>query len=117
MGAQTVHLNGKAYVILEQEEYERLSRLLHDTVLPPYPEPDRNGNYPAVEYGRVSVARDVIRERVAARLSRKELAKRAGIRVETLIRVESGKYTPSQRTISRIDRALKQAVSSKRKRK
>jgi DNA-binding XRE family transcriptional regulator len=117
MGAQSVRLNGKSYVILEQEEYERLTALAQGAVLPPYPEPDAKGNNPAVEYGQVSIARDVIRERLAAGLSREELAKRAGVRVETLCRVESGKHTPSPRTIGQIDRALKQALSGKGKRK
>src|SRR4051794_32213639 len=98
MGAQTVYLNGKAYVILEQEEYERLAARASDVALPPLPPPDANGNYPAVEYGRASIARGIIQDRLAAGMSRQELARRAGIRLETLCRVESGKYSPAPRT-------------------
>ena|SRR5260370_677817 len=110
MAAQTVRLNGKSYVILEQEEYERLTALVQEAVLPPFPGPDAKGNYPAVEYARISIARDIIRERVAAGLNQKQLAKLAGIRVETLCRIETGKHTPSVATIDKIDRALKKAT-------
>ena len=78
--------------------------------LPPLPEPNANGNYPAVEYARASLARKIIRDRVAAGLSQRQLAMRAGVRVETLCRIEIGKHTPSVPTIDKIDRALRQAA-------
>jgi transcriptional regulator with XRE-family HTH domain len=77
------------------------------------PPPDKNGNYPAVEYCRASIARDIIKDRVAAGLTQRELAKRAGIRVETLCRIETGKHTPSVPTIDKIDRALKAALGER----
>lgn len=80
--------------------------------LPPLPAPDANGNYPAVEYARASLARKVIRDRVAAGLSQRELARRAGVRVETLCRIETGKHSPSIASIDKIDRALRQAARS-----
>jgi ribosome-binding protein aMBF1 (putative translation factor) len=86
-------------------------------ILPHCPNADRNGNYPAVEYGRVSIAREIIRDRVAAGLSQKELAKRASIRVETLCRVEAAQYTASARIIQKIDRAVARAKNGKRKKK
>ena len=77
--------------------------------LSPLPTPDANGNYPAIAYARASIARSIVRDRVKAGLSQKELAKRAGIRVETLCRIETGKHTASIPTIDKIDRALKNA--------
>jgi transcriptional regulator with XRE-family HTH domain len=38
-----------------------------------------------------------------------ELARRAGIRVETLNRIETGKRTPSIATIEKLDAALRAA--------
>jgi transcriptional regulator with XRE-family HTH domain len=38
------------------------------------------------------------------------LALRAGVRVETLCRIETGKHTPSVPTIDKLDRALKQTA-------
>jgi transcriptional regulator with XRE-family HTH domain len=57
------------------------------------------------------LARKIIRDRVAVGLSQRDLAARAGVRVETLCRVETGKHIPSIPTIDKLDRALKQAVS------
>jgi DNA-binding XRE family transcriptional regulator len=116
MSVQTLHLDGKAYVILERQEYERLATLAKAADLPPLPQPDADGNYPAVEYARASLARKILRDRVAAGLSQKELAQLAGIRVETLCRIETGKHTPSVPTIDRIDRALKKVMAKKHKR-
>jgi DNA-binding XRE family transcriptional regulator len=106
---QTIHLHGKTYVILDRQQYDRLATLAKAADLPPLPEPDSDGNYPAIEYARASLARKIIHDRVAAGLSQKELAKRAGIRVETLCRIETGKHTPSVPTIDKIDRALRKA--------
>jgi DNA-binding XRE family transcriptional regulator len=110
-------LEGKPYVVLPGEEYDRLSTLAKAGDLPPLPEPDARGNYPAVEYARASLARKIIRDRVAAGLSQRELALRAGVRVETLCRIETGKHTPSVPTIGKLDRALKRCGKSKSKRR
>ena len=77
--------------------------------LPPLPKPDADGNYPAVDYARASLARKIIRGRAALGMTQRELAKQAGIRFEHLCRIETGKHIPSVPTIDKIDRALKQA--------
>jgi DNA-binding XRE family transcriptional regulator len=107
MALPTIQLKGQTYVLLEREEYERLATLAKAAELPNLPRPDRAGTFPAVDYARASLARKIIRDRVAAGLSQRELARRAGIRVETLCRIETGKHTPSVPTIDRIDRALR----------
>jgi ribosome-binding protein aMBF1 (putative translation factor) len=110
MAAQTILLDGKPYVVLPRDEYERLTTLAKAGELPPIPPPDAQGNYPAVQYARASLARKIIRDRVAAGLSQRDLALRAGVRVETLCRIETGKHTPSVPTIDKLDRALKQTT-------
>jgi ribosome-binding protein aMBF1 (putative translation factor) len=110
MAAQTILLAGKPYVVLPRDEYDRLTTLAKAGELPPLPQPDAQGNYPAVEYARASLARKIIRDRVAAGLSQRDLAMRAGVRVETLCRIETGKHVPSVPTIDKLDRALKQAT-------
>lgn len=114
MIAQTILLEGKPYVVLPRDEYDRLTALAKAGELPPIPPPDAQGNYPAVEYARASLARKIIRDRVAVGLSQRELSLRAGIRVETLCRIETGKHTPSVPTIDKLDRALKQAAREQR---
>ena len=73
------------------------------------PERDADGNWPALEYARVSLARKIIRHRRRLGLTQTELARRAGIRPETLNRIEQGKRSPSVRTVDKIDRALREA--------
>jgi ribosome-binding protein aMBF1 (putative translation factor) len=109
MAPKTLDLEGISYVLLRKEDYDRLALLAKAADLPPLPSPDRRGNFPAVEYARASLARQIIRDRAAAGWSQRELAKRAGIRVETLCRIEGGKHTPSVATIDRIDRAFEKA--------
>lgn len=106
MSASPVTINGKAYVILERDEYEALKSSKKATELPEFPERDKHGHYPAVAYARVSIARDIIQGRLKVGLTQKALANLAGIRVETLCRIETGKHTASVATIDRIERAL-----------
>jgi predicted transcriptional regulator len=71
------------------------------------PVPDTQGNYPAVDALRTVLARKIIRRRRAAGLTQTELVKRAGVRPETLNRLEQGKHTPTIATINKIDSVLK----------
>lgn len=105
MSISPLTINGKAYVIMERDDYEALKKIKHDADLPAYPPRGKHG-YPAIEYGCVSIARDIILMRRKAGLSQKELANLAGIRVETLCRLETGKHSPNVATIDRIERAL-----------
>jgi transcriptional regulator with XRE-family HTH domain len=45
------------------------------------------------------------------------LAELAGLRQETLSRIESGKHSPTVRTVEKIDRALQQVARAKGKRR
>lgn len=117
MSVQTVELDGKPYVVLPREEYDRLTTLAKAAELPPLPEPNASGNYPAVEYARASLARKIIRDRVAVGLTQRELASRSGIAVEMLCRIERGKSIPRIPTLDKIDRALKQAAKEQASRK
>src|SRR5262245_50955936 len=78
-----------------------------------FPRPDRQGNYPAVEYARASIARDPVRERTLAGLTQRELARLAGVRVETLCRIETGRHTASTATLAKLERALRGAKKKK----
>jgi DNA-binding XRE family transcriptional regulator len=121
VGLQRLEVAGQRFVLLPEGEYERLCSRASETVpltdedLPPLPKPDKHGNFPAVEYARVSLARDIIRDRRAAGLTQQELAELAGTRQETISRIESGKYTASVKLVDRIDRALKKNLAKKGK--
>jgi DNA-binding XRE family transcriptional regulator len=116
MQLESLTLDGKPYVVLPRAEYERLSTLAKAADLPPLPPADKHGNYPAVEYGQAGLARKIIRARSEAGLSQLELARLAGVREETVCRLERGKHTPSLATLTKIDKALRQAKSKKARR-
>jgi transcriptional regulator with XRE-family HTH domain len=74
--------------------------------LPAFPPVNARGNRPALAFARVSIARSIIKERTASGLSQQELAKLAGVRQDTLCRLETGKHLPNVRTVNKIDKAL-----------
>ena len=105
-----VTVKGKRMVMVDEAEFDRLL-VKADEWEPSLPEPNPvTGNYPAVEFACASLAIDIIRDRCRLGLTQADLARRAGIRLQTLIRIESGMRRPSAvRTIEKIDRALKEA--------
>lgn len=107
MSHATLNMNGQTFVLVPEAEYRSMSAA-RDT-MPEYPAADEKGNFPAVQTGRVSIAREVIRRRQRVGLSQKALAAAAGIRVETLNRIEKAKVTADTATIGKIDRALRRA--------
>ena len=108
--AQRIVVRGKRMVVMEEEAYPELLRRA-DLWEPELPPPDADGNYPALEALAVLQARDILRARRQLGLSQAELARRAGIRPETLNRIEQGKNKPSVPTITKLDRALKKAAA------
>jgi transcriptional regulator with XRE-family HTH domain len=78
---------------------------------------DALGNRPALDFARVSIAHSIIDRRRALGLSQLDLARLCGMRQETISRLESGKHSPTVRTVDKIDRALSSAARGKRNRK
>jgi DNA-binding XRE family transcriptional regulator len=105
---QTLKIGGKKFVLMPQAEYQRL-RKGTALGLPRMPPLSAHGTYPAAETMRVLMARKIISAREAVGLSQAELARKAGIRVETLNRLEKGKHTPDLATMAKINKALDQA--------
>lgn len=106
-----IELGGKRWAIMPERDYERLTAHAGTDApaLPKLPAPDAQGNYPAVQYARVSLARKIIKARRMVGLSQAELARRAAIRPETLNRIEKGRTSPDTATIVKIERALETA--------
>jgi DNA-binding XRE family transcriptional regulator len=104
---QTLSLGGKTFVVLEAEEYEKLraaARSFDDG--PELPTPDANGHYPAIEYGRASLARKLIARRRKAGLSIEQLARKAKVSVQMIRRLEEGKSSVNVGAVDKLDRAL-----------
>jgi len=106
-----VRIKGKRYALVEPAELRRLRRIaaLQESTLPKYPTADAKGTLPAKEAISVSIARTLIRQRQEAGLTQQELARLAGVRQETICRLESGRHAPTVRTVDRIEQALKRS--------
>lgn len=100
---QSITLAGQRFVILPEAQYREL---VGQTWEPPLPEPDVQGNYPAVDAARVLLARKILRWRRRLGLTGAELARRAGVRVETVSRLEHAKHSPNVATVDKIVHAL-----------
>ena len=105
---QTITRNGEKYVLVPQHAWQKLTS--GAISMPPLPEADAAGNRPAIEFARATIARGIIRDRVAAGLSQAQLARMARIRVETQNRIEKAKVTADPATIDKIDKALRSAA-------
>jgi DNA-binding XRE family transcriptional regulator len=120
--AQRIEVAGQQFVLIPESDYQRLCAQAGEPLatteyrLPPLPLADSHGRFPAIEYARVSLARDVIRDRRAAGLTQTELAKLAGTRQETISRIESGKYSASVKLIDKIDRVLQAKIKARARR-
>lgn len=122
MSTTTQHLviEGKRFVLVRESEYEQLCREAKrigdhaESDLPAFPKSDAHGNYPAVEYTRVSIARDLIRQRKSLGLSQSQLADMARVRQETISRIEGAKHSVSVRTYDKLFKALEAATKKRR---
>jgi len=109
MTMQTLTISGKQFALLPMRDFRLLQKRATAQKLPKLPEPLANGNYPATETIRVIYARKLIQERQAAGLSQAELARRAGLRSETINRLEKGKHSPDTATLNKIAKAFQTA--------
>jgi DNA-binding XRE family transcriptional regulator len=105
MKFKTIDVPSGQIVILPREEFDRLAEKAG--IFPALPEPDDCGNSDAMAFMDATIARTLIRRRIEAGLTQKALAKLAGVRLETISRIESGKHVPTRETVLRLDRALR----------
>ncbi len=89
--------------------FKKLVAEAGDPDFPPMPPLDDKGCYPAREAIRIGLARTIIERRKAAGWTQEQLARAAGVRQETVSRLETGKHSPNVRTVDKIDLALKNA--------
>jgi DNA-binding XRE family transcriptional regulator len=103
--AEQVTVKGKRMIMLDEAEFERLL-VKADEFEPLMPEANADGTYPALEALRADLALRIVRHRRKAGLTQAELARRAGVRLSLLSRIEQGRFLASNRTIEKIDRVL-----------
>jgi len=126
MKPATIERGGRRFVLLPVAEYERLIERAgprpqalppqQQAPLPPLPPVAADGTCDAIEFARASIARKLNAERTAAGLSQHELARLAGVRQETISRIESGKHTATVRVMQKLERALSNRSGPRRRR-
>ncbi len=97
---RVVELDGVRYVIMREAVFDRLcerANVSTNSAAAAGPSPE-----PAMDIDGASLAEKLTRRRLAARLSQAELARRAGVRAETLNRIERGHTTPDFATIRKL---------------
>jgi len=102
-----VELEGVRYVIMRESAFEWLCRKAGAA-----PSDTGNPNPPsesAMDLDRGSLAERLARRRRACGLSQAELARRAGVRPETLNRIERGHTTPDFATVRKLVVAMNAA--------
>lgn len=103
---QRVELDGTAYVILRESVFDYLCRQAHvERAAPASDESLAAG----LELDQTGLAQKLARRRHSAGLTQAELARRAGIRPETLNRIERGRTTPDFATIRKLAEAINTA--------
>jgi len=106
-----VELDGARYVILRESEFDWLCRAANIEPAGALGEgaPPSGG----FDFGldRATLAEKLVRRRRATGLSQAELARRAGVRPETLNRIERGRTDPDFKTVRKLVVAMNAAAS------
>jgi DNA-binding XRE family transcriptional regulator len=90
MTIQTLDIDGRKLVVLTEEAFAELMEKAG--VLPPLPPADKNGTRDALAFADAAIARKLVTRRIRAGLTQTELARRSGVRLETICRLEGGKH-------------------------
>ncbi|MFN8093864.1 MAG: helix-turn-helix transcriptional regulator [Vicinamibacteria bacterium] len=98
-GPPTIELDGRRYVVLRETEYERLLASAREPA-------DSGGGWAAWEQDAARLAERLAERRRDAGLTQTALARAAGLRVETLNRIERGHQSPDFATVRKLVAAL-----------
>jgi len=102
---QRVRLDGKWYVIVEEKEFRALTQSTNSKA--------KNDILDALNISNQRLADRLLQRRQHAELSQKNLAELAGVRVETLNRIEKGRTTPDFKTIRKLVNAINEYNESR----
>jgi DNA-binding XRE family transcriptional regulator len=102
-----VELDGMRYVIIRASLFEKICHRAGISF--PSALDEEKAISPGFELDRATLAEKLMRRRRASGLSQADLARRAGIRPETLNRIERGRTTPDFATIRKLVEAMNAA--------
>lgn len=102
---QRILLDGKGYIVIAEDEFQALAQ--------PHISADRVDELNAFNVSDQRLADRLIQRRREAGLTQKDLAHRAGIRVETLNRIEKGRTTPDFKSIRKLVIAINECIGTK----
>jgi DNA-binding XRE family transcriptional regulator len=112
VGYQTIDLDGVRYAVLRESTLHDLCRQAGTRM----EKPAGSGGTPAALKGldldEERLAQRLIQRRRRTGLTQAELARRAGVRVETLNRIERGRTTPDFATIRKLVIAMNEAEAT-----
>jgi len=100
---RSVELDGIRYVILRESAFRWLCEKAH------FQPRSEDSLTPPLDLDHGSLSEKLVRRRRAAGLSQAELSRRAGIRPETLNRIERGRSTPDFSTVRKLVIAMNAA--------
>jgi DNA-binding XRE family transcriptional regulator len=111
LDCRRVELDGVRYVILRESAFDYLCEAGGVEIV----EPDVGESNPAAEFewDRGSLGEKLVRRRQTVGLAQGELARRAGIRPETLNRIERGRTNPDFTTVRKLVVAMNAAEREK----
>lgn len=95
---QRIELDGNWYVILREDEFRALTEAQNAE--------GKNDVLDAMNVSDQRLADRLLQRRQTAGLTQKDLAELAGVRVETLNRIEKGRTTPDFKTIRKLVNAI-----------
>jgi ribosome-binding protein aMBF1 (putative translation factor) len=104
---RSVELDGIRYVILREAVFDLLCQKAGIRLESPSAGEDASSS--DFDLDQPSLAEKLVRRRQAGGLSQAELARRAGVRAETLNRIERGRVTPDFATIRKLVVAMNAA--------
>jgi len=97
---QTLKIAGTRYVVIKEAEYRKLLHNSGSTRTAPNGRKVETVN--ALEFAARSIAKKISALRVKAGLTQLALARKAGVRPETISRIERGKANPTAATLRKI---------------
>jgi ribosome-binding protein aMBF1 (putative translation factor) len=106
---QRVQLDGKWYVIIQEDEFRALTQSRNSKI--------KDDTLDAMDISGQRLADRILQRRQDAGLTQKDLAALAGIRVETLNRIEKGRNTPDFKTIRKLVNAITEYSKTRQEKK